>query len=223
MLNTLASQSIDGLLYIPTSSTNGLLVSRLIQEGIPVVFVDRDIKGVSADVVMTDNIGAAKKATEYLVKKGCRKIFCISFSEEASSALDRVEGYRQALLENNIPLNEKYIFVFPYASGASIEGPLKAQIDALGMPDGILCTTDTMLIEVTKTLQQLSIRIPENVWITGAFFDSPWNLLLNPPLPVVSQKYDLIAEHAVKFLLDRINGNKEPPRVKLIEADFLHT
>jgi LacI family transcriptional regulator len=222
MLNTLASQAIDGLLYIPTSCKNGLMVNRLIQQGLPIVFVDREIKGVLADAVMTDNVGAARRATNFLIQKGCRRILCITFSEEASSALDRVEGYRQALKENGISLDEKLIFVFHYASGESLEKHLHAYISALGLPDGILCTTDNILIDVTELLKQSGIRVPEQVQVGGGFFNSPWNRLLDSPLPVVSQNYDLIAKQAVEYLLDRINGNKEPPRVKLIEAEFFH-
>jgi DNA-binding LacI/PurR family transcriptional regulator len=222
MLNTLASQAIDGLLYIPTSYENGDVVKHLIEEGLPVVFVDREIKGIPADIVMTDNLGAAKLATDYMIQKGCRRILCITFSEEASSAMDRMEGYRQALKENGIPLDEKLIYLFPYASGESLEKSLLAQIKEFGLPDGIICMTDTMLIDATETLKKLGIRVPEQVQVGGGFFNSPWNRLLDPPMPVVSQNYALIARYAVEFLLDRINGNKELPRVKLVDVDFFH-
>jgi DNA-binding LacI/PurR family transcriptional regulator len=222
MLNTLANQSIDGLLYIPTSCANGGLVKQLIREGLPLVFVDRYIEGVPADVVMTDNIRAAKEMTQYMIRKGCRRILCISFSGEASSALARMEGYRQALTQNGLPLDENLVYVYQYASGESVEKSLLDHVGRFGLPDGILCTADNMLIDATKTLKEIGVDVPEQVQITGGFFDSPWNNLVDPPLPVVSQNYKPMAAHAVEFLLDRINGNKEPPRVKLIEAEFFH-
>ena len=43
MLNTLASESVDGLLLVPTSYRNGAQVRELIARGLPVVFVDRYI------------------------------------------------------------------------------------------------------------------------------------------------------------------------------------
>jgi DNA-binding LacI/PurR family transcriptional regulator len=222
MINALANQSIDGLLFIPTSCENGYLINRLIQSEMPIVLVDRNIKGVAADLVMTDNFEAAKVATNYLIRNGCQRIMCISFSKEASSAIDRVEGFKQALTENKIPLEEKYISNFQYDSDESIEKLLLENIQQSGLPDGIMCTTDTIFIDVIKSLKKNGIRIPDQVIVTGSFYNSPWNDLLEPPLPVVSQNYDLMAKHAVEFLIDRINGNKELPRIKMVDASFFN-
>lgn len=220
MINTLASQSIDGLLYIPTSCSNANLVNRLIQEGLPVVFVDREVKGVPADLVKTDHKEAARKVTQDLIHNGCQRILCISFSDEASSALERVDGYLQALQENDIPPDEDLIYIFQYSSGESVEQSLINHIELHGMPDGILTTTENILIDVADALKNKDIVVPEQIQVAGGFFNSPWNKLLNPPLPVVSQNYEQISERAVEFLLDRIDGNTEPPRIDLIEPIF---
>ncbi len=220
LLNLLASQSIDGLLYIPTSNIHSGLIQRLMDEGMPMVFVDRYIEGVPADVVMTDNIAAAREMTSYLIQQGCRKIMCVLFSKEASSALERVNGYRQAHLEHGIPVDENRIAVFRYAAGESWDDELLAHFRKFGLPDGILCTTDSHLIQVTKTLIRSGIRVPERVLVAGGFFGSPWNDLLPSPFPLVKQNYQLIAEVAVNFLLDRINGNSDPPRIRLVSPEF---
>jgi LacI family transcriptional regulator len=220
MLNTLASQSIDGLLYIPTSCDHTNLVHRLMIEGMPLVFVDRYIKDVAADIVMTDNVLAAREMTDHLIRNGCRRIMCVSFSKEASSALERVKGYRQALGQNGIPQDENLVSIFPYAAGESLEEDLLSHFKEYGVPDGILCTTDSHLIEVTKTLKKIGVRIPEDVMVAGGFFGSPWNDLLPSPFPLVKQNYQEIAQCAVAYLLDRINGNVEPPRIKLIAPEF---
>ena len=220
MINTLASQSIDGLLYIPTSCSNANLINRLLQEGLPVVFVDREVKGVPADIVKTDHKEAARKVTQDLIHNGCRRILCISFSDEASSALERVDGYLLALQENGISPDEDLIYIFQYSSDESLEKSLLKHIDLHGMPDGILTTTENILIDVADTLRKINVAIPEQVQVAGGFFNSPWNKLLTPPLPVVSQNYEEISKRAVEFLLERINGNTEPPRIDLIEPIY---
>ena len=220
MLNTLAGQTIDGLLYIPTSSEQSELVHRLLNEGIPLVFIDRYIEGVAADVVMSDNILAAREMTNFLIQEGCQKIMCISFSQEASSALERVKGYNLALQENGMGRDDSLVLVLRYAAGESPLEDLKVYFQNNGLPDGILCTTDSQLILVTQALEQIGIRVPEQVRVAGGFFGSPWNELLLSPFPLVKQNYQLIAEVAVTYLLDRINGNTEPPRVNLIAPEF---
>lgn len=223
MLEVLADQSIDGLLYIPTSSNNGEKVERLINEGIPVVFIDRLINGVPADAVMTDNVNAAKRATEYLIKNSCCDIICVSFSDEASSALDRVEGYRQALCEQGLPVEEHKVLVVKYASGEDVDASLERYIDAHGLPDGILCASDSFLTSTIKTLHMRGIKIPEQVRVTGGFTasTSPWHELLESPPPLVCQDFQGMAQKAVEFMMERLSGDDRPPRTELIDAEFI--
>ena len=220
MLQVLADQSIDGLLYIPTTCSNDDIVMRLIEQGLPVVFMDRYIPGVPADAVMTDNVSASKQAVEYLIQQGCQKIICLSFSKEASSALERIEGYRQAIEEHGDHYNKQNVLLIRYAKGESVEPALLAYIDTFGMPDGILCTTDSFVIETMKTLRQRSIKIPDQVRLVGGFDRAEWSSLLDPPIPFLLQDFNLIAQRAVEFLMERIDGKEYAPRMELITAEF---
>jgi LacI family transcriptional regulator len=224
MLNTLASQSIDGLLLVPTSHGNGGHVNELIARGLPVVFIDRYISGVAADVVATDNVEASRHATEYLIRKGCKRCICISFSDEASSAIDRVEGFRKALREHGLPLDEHPVLVVKYAAGDTVSAHLSAYLAKHGVPDGVLCTTDGFFIETIKFLRSRGIQVPGQTQVTGSFFFSPWNEILDPPLPIVCQDYNQIADHAVRYLIERIEGTgpAPAPRLELIPANYLH-
>jgi LacI family transcriptional regulator len=220
MLNVLADQSIDGLLCVPVSNRDGRHVTALMEEGIPVVFIDRHIPGVKADVVMSDNVAAARRITSHLIEQGCRRILCLPFSNEASSALDRVEGYRQALCDHGLPVDENLILVAPYTLGAETEQTLLDHFDTYGLPDGIFCTTDDLIIDSIKTLKQRGIRVPDQVKVGGGFVYAGWNALLESPLPIVHQDFELMAQRAVELLLERIQGNDSPPRTELIEAKF---
>jgi LacI family transcriptional regulator len=224
MLNVLASQSIDGLLLVPTSDGSGGQVKELIARGLPVVFVDRYIAGVAADVVATDNAEAARHATEYLIRNGCTRCICISFSDEASSAIQRVAGFRKALADHGLSRDEHPVLVVKYAAGETVSAHLSAYIAKEGVPDGILCTTDGFFIEAIKFLRSRGVRVPGQTQVTGSFFFSPWNEILDPPLPMVCQDYNLIADHAVKYLIERIEGTgpAPAPRLDLIPANYLH-
>jgi LacI family transcriptional regulator len=220
MLQVLADQSIDGLLYIPTTCGNGDIVLQLIHQNIPVVFMDRYIPGIPADVVMTDNICGTKKLVEYLIHKGRHKIVCLTFSTEASSAVDRIEGYCQALIEHGLPYEQHNVLVVRYAEGESVEPALLDYIASYGLPDGIICTTDTFTIETLRTLKRIGLKVPEQVYVAGGFVQADWNALLDHPIPIVYQNFQQIAERAVEFLLERMEGNEYPPRVELVQAGY---
>lgn len=224
MLNTLASRSIDGLLLVPTSSGSSAKIRELIGRGLPVVFVDRYVAGVAADVVATDNEEAALHATSYLIGKGCKRLVCISFSDEASSAIDRANGFRKALSQHGLAVQDHPVLHVRYAAGESVSTQLSAHLARFGVPDGILCSTDGFLVETVKFLRSQGVRVPGQVQVTGGFFVSPWNEILAPPLPIVSQDYRRIADHAVQFLIERIEGTgpAPAPRLQLIPANYLH-
>jgi LacI family transcriptional regulator len=221
MLDILVDQSIDGLIYIPVSYNNGDRLNHYLEEGIPVVFMDRYLPDVPADAVMTDNIAAARQATNYLINQGCRNNLCISFSEETSSSLDRVEGFYQAHQENGLPVDRNMILVVRYALGQKVEPALLTHIDTYGIPDGILCTIEDFIVGAMKALKLRSLRVPDQIRITGGFFDSPWNALLEPPVPIIRQNLQAVASKAVEFLMDRLKGDESPPKLELVEAEFV--
>jgi DNA-binding LacI/PurR family transcriptional regulator len=221
VLEVMASQSIDGLLYTPSTSRHCDQVTTFINEGVPVVFLDRHIPGVPADTVMTDNVKAGRQAAEYLIQQGCRHIVCVSFSHEASAALDRVEGYRQALRQHQLPLDERMVLVIPDPAGEEGMSSLWVYSDTFGLPDGILCNNQTHTIGVVKALRQRGVRIPDQVAIIGGFFVSPWDTLLEPPLPLVNQDMHCMARKAVEFLIERLQGDDSPPRTVLLDAELI--
>jgi DNA-binding LacI/PurR family transcriptional regulator len=221
VLDVMASQSIDGLLFTPSTVEQRDQVMQLIEGGIPVVFLDRCIAGVPADTVMTDNVKAGCQATEYLIQQGCRHIVCISFSHEASAALDRVEGYRQALRQHGLPVDEKMILVIPDPAGEAGMSALLEYSDAYGLPDGILSTNQMHTIGVLKSLRARGVRIPDQVIVVGGFFVSPWDTLLEPPLPLVNQDMQRMARQAVEFLIQRLQGDDSPPRTVLLDAELI--
>ena len=223
MLTLLAERSIDGLLHVPVSQSNSSGVEELIEDGIPVVFMDRFSPDVNADIVMTDNVKAAKQVTEHLIKTGCRRIVCISFHNEASSALNRVDGYRQALRENGLPVDEEMIFLTQWPFGENLESMLTAHIDTHGIPDGIICTVEGFISESIRVLRKLGVYSINQTLVAGGFTasESPWHDLMDNPIPIVRQNTHLIASRAVEMLMERINGDKSLPKIELIQADLI--
>jgi len=221
VLDAMLSQSIAGLLYTPSTPRLRDQVTQLIGDGVPVVFVDRHIPGVPADTVMTDNVKAGRQATEHLVQQGCRHIVCVSFSHEASAAMDRVEGYRQALRQHDLPVDEKMILVIPDPAGEMGMSALHEYSDTFGLPDGIMCNNQTHTIGVVKALRERGVRVPDQVAVVGGFFVSPWDTLLEPSLPLVNQDMRRMARKAVEFLMKRLGGDDSPPRMMLLDPELI--
>jgi LacI family transcriptional regulator len=71
---TLLNASVDGLLVVLSDETNNFdHLKELVNEEIPIVFLDRMCKDIDAPYVMTDDFEGAKIATDFLVEKGCQR------------------------------------------------------------------------------------------------------------------------------------------------------
>jgi DNA-binding LacI/PurR family transcriptional regulator len=220
MLDVMASQAIDGLLFIPAGEQNRDLVMEFVDNDVPVVFIDRTIPGVPADTVMTDNVKAAREATEFLIGRGHRHIICVSFSHKASSALDRVEGYQQAMREHDLHADSRHVLVVEEQSHEAAEAAMLTYIDRHGAPEGVLCTTRTIAYGVVRAFRQLDLHM-DPLAIVGGFFQWPCTELHDPLLPVVEQDKAGMAQQAVEFLIERMNGHDAPPRTVLLDAKLV--
>ena len=107
-IDLLIEQCVDGVIIIPASA-EGSHFNRLSDAGIPVVMVDRLVNGFEADAVLTDNIRGAYSAMEELIGSGCRRFGFIGGSLELTNFNERFEGFKQALNDYGIGIEDEII------------------------------------------------------------------------------------------------------------------
>lgn len=83
--------------YVPPS------VLGLVARGFPVVILDRSFDGVPVSTVCSDNVDAAKRATEHLFSLGHTRVGLVSSSNRVSTVEDRTEGFVHAHAEFHVP------------------------------------------------------------------------------------------------------------------------
>lgn len=94
---------VDGLIVVITKKTQDMSpFQKLKNIGIPVVFFARPPKDDSFDYVTADNEGGAFKATEYLIKKGHKRVGHLMGPESMAISQKRLLGYKTALEKNKI-------------------------------------------------------------------------------------------------------------------------
>ena len=82
-------------------------------------------------------------------------------------------------------------------------------------PDGIVCSNDFTAAQLMKTLEQLSISIPEEVKMVG-FDDVKYASLLSVPLTTIHQPCADIGAAAIRTMVDRLHDPKLPARDVLL-------
>lgn len=118
-VNTLfkmVTTAVDGLVVYPRPDNQDLaLYQKLKEHNIPFVMVDRYYKEINTDFVVFDEEKAGYELTKYLIEQGHTCIAAMVHREiDTSSIRNRLAGYRRALTEANIPLNDDWIWLDVY-------------------------------------------------------------------------------------------------------------
>lgn len=179
--------------------------------GIPCVVINNYVEGMEVSCVAIDNAGGAVKAVNYLASLGHKKIAHISGDLVTQAAQERLEGYKRALKENNIPADAKYIFKTDYSRGqarAACEKLIKMQ-DA---PTAVFVASDSMALEVIAVAGELGRKVPGDLSVVG-FDDNPSGLYGQVALTTIRQPLVKMAEEGIKEL-SRLMGIGPGRRVK---------
>lgn len=209
VINTQALESnrVEGALVSISKETKDYAhLNNLEDNGIPLVYFDRAPEGMEVDKVIIDDRKAAYNATAHLIDTGCRRIAHLATSGTLGIGFQRLEGYKQALKDHGIPFNEEWVIV---ADSFELAGDATRNLMHLATPpDAIFAVNDMTAVGAMKTLQRMSIAIPQQVAVLG-FSAGLFSDITTPTLSSVDQHgYEMGVESA-KLLLKRIEKTAE--------------
>ena len=216
--NVLIEKRVDGILFIAAGlSTNGVL--DLQAQKTPLVVVDRDLPDASVDSVLTDNAQGGWLATRHLIDLGHRRIACITGPSDVTPSAERVIGYRQALAEGDIPIDEALIvrgdFQYESAYRASIR-----LLQTEDPPTAIFACNDLMAVAVMSAALEQEWQVPADLSVVG-YDDVRLAAFANPPLTTIAQpKYEM-GVVAATMLLERIRAPQAPAQRRVFESSLV--
>lgn len=169
-----------------------------------VLFGHSDIPTI--DCLDVDNLAGAKCGVEHLIWQGHTKIAMINVLEDKDYTVDRLEGYRQALLNNGLLFDSSLVFDAPN----SVDGGEMAaeKIAALEGVTAVFCATDTIAIGLASRLKGLGYNIPKDISLIG-FDGLGHHLLSNPTITTIHQPIYELGMMLASTLLERLNGRQE--------------
>lgn len=204
----LASQA-DGIIACLAMETNHYEHLAVFKENnIPLVFFDRVCSEIETHKVIIDDFGAAFKATEHLIAVGCKRITHIAGNQHMTIFRDRLKGYQEALIKNNMAVGEELIC---YTEDLSVAEGEKATAKFLRMrdrPDGIFCANDTSAIAAIQTIKKTGLRVPENIAVVG-FSNTPSSLIIDPALTTIDDHAFEMGQAAARLVIRQIEDPQE--------------
>ena len=185
---------------IAAASTTGSHIDRLLDDGIPVVAIDRRLHGAKVDAVVVDNTAGACEATLHLIASGYRRIACIVGPAEVSTSTERLAGYRNALRLAGHRYDKSIVRRADYRE-AGAHKAATALLEQAQPPDALFVANNLMTVGAIRAIHDHGLTIPDDVGLVG-FDDSPIAELLRPTVSVVAQPVLEIGRMAAELLLE---------------------
>jgi LacI family transcriptional regulator len=208
---------VAGVVLAPVS---GLATRRLIDAGVAVVEVDRQLAPGECDAVLVENEAGAFAATSHLLELGHRRIGLLLGELGWMTATERLAGYRAALERFGLPFDESLVprSSFSPAEAARVTGEL---LDKRPDVSAIFATSNVLAEGAIAEIQRRGRRIMTDLSLI-AFDDVPWMRLMQPPISAVAQPTIGLGSVAAELLLDRLDGTAgAEPVVRRLETTLI--
>lgn len=207
--------SIDGAIIV-SHHTSDTFIDR-IAAAVPVVYGGRPIRDrENAYYIDVDNIHGARVATAHLIERGRRRIATITGPLTMPAAIDRLQGFRDALAAEG--LQEAAVEDGDFtADGAA--AAMHRILQSGAHPDALFVASDLMARGAMTVLAAAGLRVPEDVAIIG-FDDSPVATSVSPALTTMRQPSFVQGERMATVLIDLLAG-RHPRHVTILETELI--
>ena len=180
------------------------------------LLIDRRFEGLSANFVGTDDFLVGKLATEHLIDTGRCRIAHIG-GTDVSTAVDRVRGYRHALIQHGLPESPEYLVRRSHADDAGDQAGYEAMRGLLALkprPDAVFCFNDPTAMGAMEAAVDAGIDVPRELAIIGCG-NVKYSKMLRIPLSSIDQGSADLGQKAAVLALE-LASSKKPARPTVI-------
>lgn len=212
--NVMIRNRVDGVIVAISKKTVDMsLFQKLLSLGIPVVFIAREPNDPSFNYVLSNNKEGALKATEFLIKKGHRRIAHIMGPKHMQTCQVRMEGYKQALQKHKIPVDEGLIKTVDFTE----EGTATAMKEFMRLsspPTAVFTFKNYITLDAIDYLKRKQAGYLEKIDFVG-FGNLPLlQYLDHKPLASMEESSYEMGEEAAKLIFEMMNDDYDEDNAK---------
>ncbi|MFJ3669886.1 LacI family DNA-binding transcriptional regulator [Streptomyces sp. NPDC090106] len=197
----LAGGHVDGALVFSLHLDDPLpgLIQRA---GVPTVFGGRPgwngaAAGDETVYVDSDNRGGARDAVRHLVGLGRRHVVHIAGPLDQTSAVDRLEGFRDVCGD----VDARYVAEGDFTPGGG-ERAMRTLLDRCPELDAVFAANDLMASGALRVLRERGLRVPDDVAVIGFDDMLPVAEQTDPPLTTIRQDIEEMGRLMARRLLE---------------------
>ena len=212
-LRRLLSRRVDGLLITPVYrfEAEARIYMEIAARKIPTVLLGPPAPFCRNFLsIEIEEVAASFNVTRHLIELGHRQVAYFTGPPAAPWAHERFDGYRRALREAGLEVDDKLVF----AAGGTIEDGAKAAAQMLNegcCPTAVQTASDSVAIGCAETLLRQGLKIPEDVSIAG-FGNIMAAQYYRIPLTTVRQPKYRLGVAAIETIMQLVRGEKAASR-----------
>ncbi|GEA49860.1 hypothetical protein VIN01S_06640 [Vibrio inusitatus NBRC 102082] len=204
---------VDALVLV-VSLLNEDEIKRLVGH-LPILIVAGSDKG-SLPILKIDNVIAGKIATNHLIQLGHTKIVhAYGRLNEGPDAKDRLEGYKQSLLEAGLQIDPRLIVDGGYYTEPSCNAVIQLIKDDIPF-SAVFAANDLSAYGVIQALKEHNINVPQQISVIG-FDDLYTSAIFTPALTTIRQPLYDIGTIALDHICDIMSNNADTPFIPPVE------
>ena len=221
-IRLLRERFVDGMVVsTQNNEENNKIFAKMVKDQYPFVFVERYSDKLSeVPGVFANNVQGAYEITKYLISFGHKEIAFLSGPLVTSNARFRLEGYKKAMTESDLPINNDLIRNGDYKTTSGYE-QTKYLLEKGLKFSALFASNDLMAFGAYQAVKEFGLKIPQDVSIVG-FDNINMPGVLEPRITSMEIPSYKMGVKATEILLDIINGQKPEKdkvyyRLKLID------
>lgn len=201
-LKVLCERRVDVLVIVPAGNT-GQHIHKIVNGTIPVILLDRKLNDLNCDVVLSNNKLGAYYATKALINQGYKRIGFIGGDSEIYTSRERFKGYKQAMIENNISIENDFVFHNGMFMDSGYHGMEKA-LSQINFPEAFFLVNDLVHIGASSFLNEKVTKQIRDKIAFASFDFGIYSPLLRFCRYFVEQKIDEMGDIASNIILKRL-------------------
>ena len=214
--NTSKNKQVEGVILGGNAKPE--LVSELQNRGIAVVLVNNRMAGFDLPCVVSDEYGGVRQALEHLISRGHRNIAMLAGRFSPYILNERYRAFLEIAQAHGLPVDARHIKL----CDPTVESAAEACRELLSRPDrptAIFGTNDVVAAGAMKAARRLSLRLPEELAVTG-LDDASVCGMLEPELTSVHIDCRRMGELSVERLQSLLAGDENVPQVTVVPTEL---
>ncbi|REA59062.1 LacI family transcriptional regulator [Dyadobacter luteus] len=203
LIRLFQDRSIDGYIITPPEGIEEEIQS-LINDGIPIVLIDRGLPGLSCNQVVIENLNSTYEAITHLISNGYKNIGFVTLDSNQTQMTDRLAGYQKALDQHHLSSFVKKLG-FHQTTEQNVH-EITSFLNTHPELDALFFSTNYIGGWGLQAIKNLNLRIPTDLAVVS-FDDQDLFRFYSPTITAVEQPVQAISKEIIRLMLNALEDN----------------